>query len=63
VISDEDKCICEFKWAQTRRKGNLGGFVHNTVVEIPAREKGAKDGVGMSVRILCRGESYVLVDG
>jgi len=42
VISDEDKCICEFKWAQTRRKGDLRGFVHDAVVEIPAREKGAK---------------------
>ena len=63
VISDEDKCICEFEWAQTRREGDLGGFVDDTVVEIPAREKRATRWCGHKCQNLSREESYALVDG
>ena len=42
MVSDEDERICESQWAQTRRKRDLGSFVHDTIVELPTGEKRAK---------------------
>jgi hypothetical protein len=43
VVADENECSCKTDWAETDWQRDLGGFVHDAVVERALVEDGVVD--------------------